>query len=140
MSTINRELAIQMAKCDNVEVCIYLPSFSDEDKKEALDCRVRLLKAKERAGYDPIDWLTVFPREHQMDVVISHGIDLGRQIPVVKEVRQECKWLQVVHTDPEEFDMVKTYAGSAVEGEKEYETQLQLCEEADQVVAILVLS
>ena len=136
MSTINRELAIQMAKCDNVEVCIYLPSFSDEDKKEALDCKVRLLKAKERVGYDPIDWLTVIPREHQMDVVIGHGIHLGRQIALVKEVRQECKWVQVVHTDPEELDMVETYAGSAVKGEKEYEAQLQLCEEADQVVAI----
>ena len=136
MSTINRELAIQMAKCDNVEVCIYLPSFGDEDKKEALDCKVHLLKAKERVGYDPIDWLTVIPREHQMDVVIGHGIHLGRQIALVKEVRQECKCIQVVHTDPEELDMVETYAGSAVKGEKEHEAQLQLCEKADQVVAI----
>ena len=136
MSTINRELAIQMAKCDNVEVCIYLPSFGDEDKKEALDCKVHLLKAKERVGYDPIDWLTVIPREHQMDVVIGHGIHLGRQIALVKEVRQGCKCIQVVHTDPEELDMVETYAGSAVKGEKEHEAQLQLCEKADQVVAI----
>ena len=136
MSTINRELAIQMAKCDNVEVCMYLPSFSDEDTKEALDCRVRLLKAKERAGYDPIDWLTVFPRGHQMDVVIGHEIDLGRQIPVVKEVHQECKWIHVVHTDPEELGMVKTCAGSTGKGEKEYEAQIKLCKEADQVVAI----
>ena len=137
MSTINRELAIQLAKYDNVEVCMYLPWFSDKDKKEAADCRVRLIKAKERAGYDPIDWLTFIPTEHQMDVVIGHGIHLGRQISIVKEVHKESKWIQVVYTDHEELGMVKsTYAGSTVKGEKEYEAELKLCQEADQVVAI----
>ena len=134
ISTINRELAIQLAKYDNVEVCMYLPWFSDEDKKEAADCRVRLLKAKERAGYDPIDWLTFIPREHHMDVVIGHGIHLGRQISFIKEVHQESKWIQVVHTDHEELGMANP--GSTVKGEKKYEAELKLCQEADQVVAI----
>ena len=137
MSTINRELAIQLAKDGNVEVCMYLPWFSDEDKKEAADCRVRLRKAKERAGYDPIDWLTFIPREHEMDVVIGHGIHLGRQISFIKETHQESKWIQVVHTDHEGLGMVKpTYAGSTVKGEKAYEAELKLCKEADHIVAI----
>ncbi|XP_044171091.1 uncharacterized protein LOC122955367 isoform X2 [Acropora millepora] len=137
LSTIIRELAIQLAKCDDVEVCVYLPRFSIEDKKEAADCRVRLLKAKERAAYDPIDWLAFIPIEHQMDVVIGHGIHLGRQISFIKEAHQESKWMHVVHTDHEELGMVKlSYADSTVEGEKEYEAELKLCEDADQVVAI----
>ena len=58
LSTINRELAIQLAKNDNVEVSMYLPSFTDKDKSAADKYRVHLLKAEEKPGYDdPIDWL-----------------------------------------------------------------------------------
>ena len=35
LSTINRELAIQLAKHPNVEVYVYLPKCSEEDKKVA---------------------------------------------------------------------------------------------------------
>ncbi|XP_015775956.1 PREDICTED: uncharacterized protein LOC107354065 isoform X4 [Acropora digitifera] len=136
LSTINRELAIQLAKYDNVEVCMYLPWFSDEDKKEAADCRVSLLKAKEKPGYDPIDWLASVPQDHQMDIVIGHGIHLGRQVPHIKESHPECKWVQVVHTDPEELGMFKTYACPTAKGEKKREAELKLCKRADQVVAI----
>ena len=70
---------------------MYLPGFSDEDKRAADDSKVRLLKAKKRSGYDPIDWLAHVPSDHQMDVVIGHGIHLGRQISFIKEVHQESK-------------------------------------------------
>lgn len=92
LSTINQELATQLAKHDNVEICMYLPRFSDEGKNAAADCRVSLVKVKERAGYDdPMDWLSFIPRDHQMDVVIGHGIHLGRQVPLIKEMHPECK-------------------------------------------------
>ncbi|XP_074628529.1 D-inositol 3-phosphate glycosyltransferase-like [Acropora palmata] len=137
LSTINRELATQLAKHDNVEVCMYLPRFSDEDKNAAADCRVSLVKAKERAGYnDPIDWLAFIPRDHQMDVVIGHGIHLGRQVPLIKEMHPECKWVQVVHTDPEELGMFKTYPDPTAKGEKKHEAEVKLCLEADHVVAV----
>ncbi|XP_029209503.2 D-inositol 3-phosphate glycosyltransferase-like [Acropora millepora] len=137
LSTINRELATQLAKHDNLEVCMYLPWCSDEDKNAAADCRVILLKAKERAGYnDPIDWLAFIPRDHQMDVVIGHGIHLGRQVPLIKDMHPECKWIQVVHTVPEEYGMFKTYPDSTATGEKKHEAEVKLCREADQVVAI----
>ena len=107
LSTMNRELSIQMAKYDNVEVCMYLPLSSDKGERAAADCTVRLLKAKEKHGYDdPIDWLTSIPREHQMHVEIGHGIHLGRHILHIKESHRECKWVQVVHT----------FAGPAVKG------------------------
>ena len=137
LSTINRELAIQLAKYDNVEVCMYLPLFNDKDKNAADGCSVRLLKAKEIHGYDdPIYWLDSIPREHQMDVVIGHGIHLGRQIPHIKVSHPECKWVQVVHTDPEELGMFKTYVDATAKGEKKYEAEVKLCQEADQVVAV----
>ena len=136
LSTINRELAIQLAKYDNVEVCMYLPWFSDEDQIEASDCGVSLLKAKEKPGYDPIDWLASVPRDHQMDIVIGHGIHLGRQVPHIKESHPECKWVQVVHTDPEELGMFKAYACPTAKGEKKHDAERKLCKRADQVVAI----
>ena len=133
---MNRELAIQLAKDDNVEVCMYLPAFSDEDKNAAHKCRVRLLKAKEKPGYDQIDWLASVPNDHQMDVVIGHGTHLGKQVPHIKESHPECKWIQVVHTDPEEYGMFKTYADATAKGEKKLDAEVKLCQQADQVVAI----
>ena len=137
LSTFNRELAIQLAKNDNVEVSMYLPFCSEEDKREAADFKVCLLKAEERPGYcDPTDWLASVPRGHCIDVVIGHGIHLGRQVPMIKEFRPNCKWIQVVHTDPEELAMFKDYADPTVKGEKKHQAEVELCKLADQVVAV----
>ena len=137
LSTINRELAIQLAKHENLEVCMYLSEFSDKDQKEASDCRIILLKADKKPGYDdPIDWLASVPRDHQMDIVIGHAIHLGKQVPHLKESHPECKWIQVVHTDPEELAMFKTYPCPIAKGGKKHDAERELCERADQVVAI----
>ena len=136
LSTINRELAIQLAKNDNVEVSMYLPLCSAEDERAAAGFGVRLLKAKKKPGYDPIDWLASIPRDHPMDIVIGHGIHLGRQVSILKELHPECKWIQVVHTDPEELGMFKDYDDSTVKGEKKHQAEVELCELADQVVAV----
>ena len=137
LSTINRELAIQLAKDGNVEVCMYLPEFTDEDKNAADECNVHLLKAEEKPGYeDSIDWLASIPSGHQMDVAIGHGIHLGRQIPHIKASYPGCKWVQVVHTDPEELSMFKNYVDPIAKGEKKYEAEVKLCQKADHVVAV----
>ena len=136
LSTINRELAIQLAKNDNVEVSMYLPLCSEEDDRAAGEFRVHLLKAKKKSGYDPIDWLASVPKDHHMDVVIGHGIRLGRQVQTIKEFRPGCKWIQVVHTDPEELAMFKDYADPTVKGAKKHQAEVELCELADQVVAV----
>ena len=135
LSTINRKIAIQLAKDDKLEVCMYLPAFSNEDKEEADNSRVRLLKAKEKPGYDQIDWLASVP-SHQMDVVIGHGIHLGKQVLHIKTPHPEFKWIQVVHTDPEEYGMFKNYADPTAKGEKKHDAEVKLCQQADQVVAI----
>ena len=136
LSTINRELAIQLAKNDNVEVTMYLPLCSREDEEVAAGFRVCLLKAKKKPGYDPIEWLASVPKDHHMDVVIGHGVHLGRQVPEIRKLHPDCKWIQVVHTDPEELAMFKDYAGPTVKGEKKHQAEVELCELADQVVAV----
>ncbi|XP_015776066.1 PREDICTED: uncharacterized protein LOC107354137 isoform X13 [Acropora digitifera] len=136
LSTINRELAIHLAKHSNVEVSMYLPQCSEEDKIAAALHNVYIIEAEEIPGYDPIDWLATIPIDHQMDFVIGHGIHLGRQVPHIKRVHRECKWIQVIHSDPEELGMFKTYADSIAKGEKKHQAEVGLCKLADQVVAI----
>ncbi|XP_015747144.1 PREDICTED: uncharacterized protein LOC107326906 [Acropora digitifera] len=136
LSAINRELAIQLAKNDNVEVTMYLPLCTEEEERAAAGFGVCLLKAKKRPGYDPIDWLASVPKDHHIDVVISHGIHLGRQVLSIKELHPDCKWIQVVHTDPEELAMFKDYAGPTVKGVKKHLAEVELCELADQVLAV----
>ena len=136
LSTINRELAIQLAKNGNVEVSMYLPWYSEKDKRTAAEFKVCLLKAKKKPGYEPIDWLATIARHHRMDVVIGHGIHLGRQVPHIRELHPDCKWIQVVHTDPEELGMFKVYADPTVKGAKKHQAEVELCKLADQVVAV----
>ena len=135
-STINRELAIQLAKNDNVEVSMYLPLCSEEDERAAAKFRVCLLKAKEIPGYDPVDWLASVPKDLHMDVVIGHGIRLGRRALMIKNLYPDCKWIQVVHTDPEEHVIYENYAVSTVRRLEEHQAEVEVCELADRVVAV----
>ncbi|XP_044166032.1 uncharacterized protein LOC114952157 isoform X2 [Acropora millepora] len=136
LSTFNRELAIHLAKNDNVEVSMYLPQCSEKDKRAATKFRVDLLEAEKKLACDPIEWLASVPREHCMDVVIGHGIHLGQQVPRIKELHPNCKWIQFVHTDAEELGMSKEYPCPIVKGEKKHEAEVELCEWADQVAAV----
>ena len=136
LSTINRELAIQLAKHKNVEVSMYLPQCSEEDKRVAANHNVHLIEAEEIPGYDPIDWLATIPKDHDMDCVIGHGVHLGRQVSLIKCLHGHCKWIQVVHTDPEELGMFKSYTDPISKGEKKHQAEVKLCELADQVVAV----
>ena len=115
---------------------MYLPQCSEEDKRAAAAHNVCIIEAEKIPGYDPIDWLATIPRDHEMDFVIGHGIHLGRQVPHIKRVHRDCKWIQVVHTDPEELGMFKNYADSIAKGEEKLQAEVELCKLADQVVAI----
>ena len=136
LSTINRELAIQLAKHPSVEVSVYLPQCSEADKQVAASHHVHLIEAEEMAGYDdPVDWLSFLPEYHAVDCVIGHGAVLGRQVQLLKRIHR-CKWIQVVHTAPEELGMYKSYADAISRGEKKHQAEVKLCEKADQVVAV----
>ena len=135
LSIVSRELAIQLAKHLNVEVYVYLPKCSEEDKKVARSHSVQLIEAKELPGFEPIDWLTSLPKGHLPHCLIGHGLHLGRQIPAIKR-HHDCKWVQVVHTAPEELGMYKSYEEAIFKGEQKHQAEVKLCELADQVVAV----
>ena len=135
LSTINRELAIQFAKCPEAEITFFLPKCSQEDKKLALQHDVKIVEASHRPGFEELEWLS-FPPEHlQIDVIVGHGVKLGKQAQIIKE-RKNCKWIQVVHTDPEELGMFKNYCNPFSKGEEKQITEVELCEMADLVVGI----
>ena len=134
LTTFNRELAIQMAKHSNVEVSVFVPQCSEEDKKDADSYNVTLIEAVELSGFEPVLWLASVPEGHAMDCVIGHGVALGRQIQLIKRNPNysRCKWIQVVHTAPEEIGMYKSIS----EGQQKQQTEIELCKKADQVVTI----
>ena len=136
LSTINRELAIQLAKHPSVEVSVYLPQCSEEDKQVARDNNVRLIKAREMLGLEPNFWLSCLPEDHAVDCVIGHGAVLGQQVQFIKRTHPHCKWIQVVHTAPEELGMYKEYEERISKGEKKHQVEVELCKLADQVVAV----
>ena len=136
LSTINRELAIHLANHGSLEVSVYLPQYSEEDKKNAQDQDVCLVKAKEMIGYEPNYWLAYLPEDHSVDCVIGHGAILGRHVQFIKRDRPDCKWIQVVHTVPEELGMYKGYEGRISKGEEKHQVEVELCKLADQVVAV----
>ena len=136
LSTINRELAIQLAKHPSVEVSVYLPQCSEEDKQVARDHNVRLIKAREMPGLEPNFWLSCLPEDHVVDCVIGHGAFLGRQVQIIKRTHPFCKWIQVVHTAPEELGMYKEYEEHISKGEEKHQVEIELCKLADQVVAV----
>ena len=136
VSTINRELAIQLAKHSDVEVSVYLPKCSEKDKNDADRYDVCLLQAEEIPGYaDPVDWLARIPEGHVIHCVIGHGVKLGKQVQFIKH-HHDCKWIQVIHTDPEELVMFTTNAGAISKCEEEHKSEVTLCELSDQVVAV----
>ncbi|XP_068699876.1 uncharacterized protein [Montipora foliosa] len=134
-STINRELAIQLAKFPEVQITYFLPKCSQEDRKVALSHGIKILEATRLPGYEELEWL-IFPPEHlRIDVIVGHGVKLGRQAHVIRNSRK-CKWIQMIHTDPEELGMFKSYENPISKGEEKHDVEVELCEIANFVVAI----
>ena len=135
LSTINRELAIQLAKCPEVEITFFLPQCSEEDKKLARKHNVKIVEATPLPGFEQLDWLCFPPEDLQIDIIVGHGVKLGKQAQIIKRSKR-CKWVQVVHTDPEELGMFKNYPDPISKGEEKHKIEVELCEMADHVVGI----
>ena len=99
LSTLNREFAIHLPQQTNVRVSLLVPegACNDRDKREAQTFDINVVEAKQRIGYEPLDWLGIPPEGHRMDVIVGHGVKLGRQVQFIKcfPKFQNCKW---VHT------------------------------------------
>ena len=138
LSTINRTLAIHLAKHAKVEVTILVPEFEcgEEDKRTARSYNIAIKEVRRRpAVSDPLDWLSFPPKDLDIQVVIGHGAKLGRQAQFIRESHC-CKWMQVVHTEPEELAMHKNYANAIAKGEGKNRAEVELCQIADLVVAV----
>ena len=138
LSTLNRALAIHLAKLSNVEVTILVPEFecSGDDKRTARSHNIAIREAERLPGFsDPLDWLCFPPDDLDIQVVIGHGAKLGRQAQIIRKSHC-CKWVQVVHTEPEELAMHKNYPGAVAKGEEKNRAEVELCQIADLVVAV----
>ena len=140
LSTLNRELAIHLARQPEVEVTFFVPEGACTYKQKRTAHQrygITVVEAKERLGYDRLDWLSFPPQDLVMDVVIGHGMKLGRQGQALRDPRLcNCKWAQVVHTDPEQLSMFKMHSGAISKGGKKHQTEVGLCKLADLVVPI----
>ena len=139
LSTLNRELAIHLAKQTKLEVTFLVPkcACTDDQKKTAQSFNISVVEAENRPGYEPHDWLILPPEDLAMDVLIGHGIKLGRQGQFLRDRRLcNCKLVQVVHTAPEQLGMFKSHSDAISRGEGKHETEVDLCKLADFVVPI----
>ncbi|XP_068732099.1 uncharacterized protein [Montipora capricornis] len=135
LSTINRELAIQLAKFTEVHITYFLPKCSDEEKNEACHHGITVLEATPRLGYEELDWLSFPPEDLRMDFIVGHGVKLGHQAQLMRK-SHKCKWMQMVHTDPEELGMFKCYENPISKGEEKHNVEVELCKMANFVLAV----
>ena len=135
MSTINREMAINLAKFPEVHVIFFVPQCNDVEKKAAHDHNIDLIKAEQRPGVVELQWLSFPPQDLHIDVVVGHGVELGNQAQFIRD-SHKCKWIHVVHTNPEELGMHRTCANPISDGGKKHEDEVELCKMADFVVTV----
>ena len=143
LSTINRELAIHLSNHPAVKVSLLVPqgACSNEERSEADTYGISVVEAKRLVAFDRRDWLSFPPHEHLMDIVVGHGVKLGRQVQVIRNSSQfsNCSWVQVVHTAPEDLSRYKCYSADSdpiSKGETKHESEVELCKLADLVVPV----
>ena len=140
LSTFNRELAIHLSEHPEVDVTLLVPegACKDEEKNEAKSYGVNIVDAKCQAGLDPLYWLSCPPKDLHIDIVIGHGIKLGPQVQIIRNCVQfsTCKWVQVVHTAPEDLSKFKNYSDPTSKGEKKNQDEVDLCKRADLVMPV----
>ena len=140
LSTLNRELAIHLAQIKNVRVSLLVPegACDDGDKREARSFGISILYAKKCVGLDPLVWLSSPPQDHKIDVIIGHGVKLGCQVQLIRRHPnfENCKWVHVVRTPPEDLSKYKGYSSPFSRGEKKLWDEVDLCKCADLVVPV----
>ena len=140
LSTVNRELAIHLSIHSAVKVSLLVPegACNTEEIREADGYGITIVEAKERAAYDRLDWLSSPPKDHVMDIVVGHGVKLGRQVQFIRDsaLFPNCKWVQVVHTAPEDLSRYKCYSDPISKGETKHKSEVELCKLADLVVPV----
>ncbi|XP_067020829.1 uncharacterized protein [Acropora muricata] len=140
LSTLNREFAINLSQIKNVKVSLLVPesACNDEDKREARSFDISILDAKKCVGLDPLVWLSNPPQDHKIDVIVGHNVKLGCQVQLIKRQAQfqNCKWVHVVHTSPEDLGKFKDCSNPNSKGQEKQWDEVDLCKSADLVVPV----
>ena len=140
LSTINRELAIHLSNHSALKVSLLVPegACNHEEKNEAHTYGITIVEVKRLAAFDRLLWLSSPPKDHVMHIVVGHGVKLGRQVQFIRDSAQfpNCKWVQVVHTAPEDLSKYKCCSDPISKGETKHESEVELCKLADLVVPV----
>ena len=140
LSTLNTELAIHLSQIQNVKISLFVPedACNEQDKEDARSFGISILDAEECVAVEPLLWLSNPPQGHKIDVIFGHGVKLGRQLQLIKRQAQfqNCKWVHVVHTAPEDLSKHKDYSNPISRGGKKHQNEVDLCKRADLVVPV----
>lgn len=144
LSTFNRELAVNLAKFnDIVKVYCYVPQSNEEEREDARRHGVYLINAEEAPGSkNPIDCLKLPPPGIRVDVVVGHGRKFG--VPAFfitkNSTCKSTKWIQMVHVCCEDLGKYKkretTGQDTIEDNEKKHKNEISLCKAADRVVGV----
>ena len=137
LSTFNRELAIHLASRSETQVTVLVPhgACGEEEKVAAAKECVTIIEAKKLIACASLVELFFPPKDLGIDVVIGHGVKLGQQAQIIRE-SHDCKWVQVVHTAPDELGMYKDYPKAIAQSEEKNQREVSLCRIADLVMAV----
>lgn len=144
LSTFNRELAVNLAKFnDIVKVYCYVPQSNKEEREDARRHGVNLINAEEAPGSEnPIDCLKLPPPGIRVDVVVGHGRKFG--VPAFFMTKsstcKSTKLIQMVHVWCEDLGKYKkketTGQDTIEDNEKKHKNEISLCKAADRVVGV----
>ena len=134
-STFMRQMAIELSRLENVEIGILIPSASPEDKEDAQKYNIKVFEPEKLTGYEPVNCLQFPPQGFSTDFIIGHSIKPGCHGQVLKN-NLGCKWVHVVLRNAEETAMFQKTPGAISEGQKQYETEVELCKKADMVITV----
>ena len=137
LSTFNRELAIHLASRSDTQVTVFVPhgACGEEEKEAAAKDFVTIIEAEKLIACSPSEQLFFPPKDLRIDVVIGHGVKLGKQAQKIRK-SHGCKWVQVVHTAPDELGMYKDYPEAIARSEEKNQDEVSLCKIADLVMAV----
>ena len=135
LSTLNRQLAIQLAKVRTVKVCMLMPKASEEDRRDAKEHNIKIIETFECCGLEEACWLGYPPEDFVTNIVIGHDVKLGWPGHVIRRLCG-AKWIHVVHTNAEEVGIHRNRKGEISRGEDKQYIQMKLCELADLVVTV----
>ena len=137
LSTFNRELAIHLARNPKVDVTFFVPHgvCGREVKETAKEEGVTIIEAEQLTACTSQEQLFFPPKDLPIDIIIGHGVKLGRQAQVIKSSHR-CKWVHVVHTVPEQLGMFKDYPKAIAKGEEKNLSELELCAKTDLVLPV----